>query len=154
MIYGFDTDDRSAATAALIVYAIWRSRDVRRFKITPDVWSKVERFVKAAAKRSRALPDFIESLKPKMACGTIHPKWMEVGIKGMVGIKDSFGGTSFIQRADTREFLTAVIADCDQRQVTKTLYSQTAWVVLLCRDRLERERPIESEIETIIEESL
>ena len=161
MIYQFDTDDREAATAALLVYAIWRSRDVQRFKITPDVWAKVERFVKASAKRARTVPAFLESLKPRLQCGTIHPKWMEAGIKGVIGRADSFGGTEYIQRADSREFLTGVLADCAEREVVRKLYKETTWVILLCRDRLERERPVESELaaavdalDTLTEDSL
>jgi hypothetical protein len=151
MIYQFDTDDRNAATAALLVYAIWRSRDVQRFKITPDVWAKVERFTKASAKRARSVPSFLEALKPRLQCGTVHPKWMEAGIKGVVGRKDSFGGTEYIQRADSREFLTGVLADCNEREVVRRLYKETTWIILLCRDRLERERPVESELTAIVD---
>ena len=47
MRYHFDTDDESAAVAALLLYATWRSRDPARLKITPDVWDQVTRFVEA-----------------------------------------------------------------------------------------------------------
>lgn len=151
MIYQFDTTDREAATAALLVYAVWRSRDVQRFKITPDVWAKVERFVKASAKRARTVPAFLESLKPRLQCGTIHPKWMEAGIKGLVGRTDGFGHTEYIQRADAREFLTGTLAESNNREVVRKLYKETTWIVLLCRDRLERERPIESELVATVE---
>ena len=36
MIYGFDTEDEANATAALLVYATWRSRDTARYRVTPD----------------------------------------------------------------------------------------------------------------------
>lgn len=32
MIYNFDTSDENAATAAFLVYAVYRSRDTKRFK--------------------------------------------------------------------------------------------------------------------------
>lgn len=149
MIYGFDCDDRDEATAALIVYAIWRSRDRARYRVTPDVWGQVERFTKASAKRSTTIPVFIEALKPRLLCATIHPRAMEVGIKGRVPLIET-GAGELIARApgpEQREFLTQVRARCDERRVLDILYRETSWVILLVRDRLERERPVEREIE-------
>ena len=48
MFYGFDTSSEEAAIGALLVYGIYRSRDMKRFKITPDMWGVIERVVKAA----------------------------------------------------------------------------------------------------------
>jgi len=161
MIYQFDTEDHEAATAALLVYAVYRSRDSRRFKVTPDMWAKIERFVKASAKRARTVPAFLESLKPRLSCGTIHPQWMAAGIKGVIGRTNNLGHTEYIQRADSREFLTGVLADCDERAVIKKLYKETTWIILLVRDRLEREKPVEAELtaavdalDTLAEDSL
>lgn len=151
MIYQFDTDDQAAATAALLVYAIYRSRDARRFKVTPDMWAQIERFTKASAKRAASIPAFIESLKPRLQCGTIHPRWMETGIKGLLPITDAAGHTSYIQAAESREFLTGVLAAADPREVLRRLYAETAWVILLVRDRLEREKPIEDRLTAAID---
>jgi hypothetical protein len=150
LIYGFDTDDTHAATAALLVYAIYRSRDARRYRITPDLWAQIERFVKSSAKRSRTLPAFIESLKPRLACGTIHPRWMEAGISGLLPHIDAAGHIEYIESTNARQFLTGVIGDADARAVLSRLYKETAWVVLLVRDRLEREKPIESTLTAAI----
>jgi hypothetical protein len=151
MIFTFDTDDPSAATAALLVYAIYRSRDMRKFKVSPDMWSQIERFTKASAKRAKNIPAFLEALKPRMACGTIHPRWMETGIKGLLPVTDSHGFTNYMQMGDSREFLTGVLNQCDQADVIRKLYRETAWVILLVRDRLEREKPIEGKLQESIE---
>jgi hypothetical protein len=146
MVYGFDSDDAGAATGALLLYALWRSRDVRRFKITPDVWAQIERFTKAAAKRATTLPRFIEAMKPRLCVGTIHPRWMEAGIQGVIPLGRRADG-DFVQVQPTtppREFLTGVLAAVDHRIVLDLLYRETAWIVLLVRDRLEREKPLES----------
>lgn len=146
MIYNFDTNDRDAATAALLIYAVYRSRDRRRFRVTPDLWAQCERFVKASAKRARSVPDFVEKLKPKLACDTIHPRWMEAGLKGLQAWIDPAGHTEYIQSADSREFLTGVLRECDEAHVLEHLYQRTAWMILLTRDRLEREKPLENQI--------
>lgn len=155
MTYGFDTDDLDAATGALLVYAVWRSRDMRRFKVTPDLWSQIERFVKAAAKRAISLPRFLETLKPRLACGTIHPRWMEVGITGELALGRYASGERVQLAAEPqREFLTGVLARVQHRAVLDLLYRETAYLVLLVRDRLERERPMEARFEQDIDAAM
>lgn len=156
MIYNFDTDDHNSATAALIVYAIYRSRDKRRFKVSPEMWGQIERAVKAAAKRATNLPRFIDTLMPKLYCPSINPKWMEVGLKGgLISRQNSAGGTEFMEFAadDSREFLTKVLNGIEHQDVIDKLYKETTWIILLVRERLEREKPIEASFE-IEEESL
>ena len=151
MIYNFDSMDteegRNAATAALLVYAIYRSRNKTRFKITPEMWGQIERFTKASAKRARSIPDFIESMKPRMHCDTIHPKWVELGVTGRI-VAMGDGQYAEFPNQEKREFLTEVINHSDNKSVVDMLYKNTSWVIALVRDRLEREKPIESKFET------
>jgi len=155
MIYNFDTDDQEAATAALLVYAIYRSRDKKRYKVSPEMWGQIERFTKASAKRAESLPRFMDSMMPRLCCPSINPKWMEVGIKGaMLATQNSAGGTEFMElpSEDRREFLTSVLNDADHCATLNKLYKETQWVILLVRERLEREKPVESQFAKTIEE--
>jgi len=158
MQYGFDTEDLHAATGALLLYAVYRSRDRRRYKVTPDMWGQIERFAKAAAKRARSLPEWLEQFKPRLACDTLRPAAMQAGLSGALTIAsrvNSAGGTEYVQMgegAERREFLAQALARVEQRAVLDLLYRETAWIVLLVRDRLERERPIEKAFETTLEE--
>jgi len=152
MQYGFETDDENAAVAALIVYAVYRSRDKGKFKVTPQMWGQIERFVKASAKRARTVPEFLDALKPRLECAAIQPQWIAVGAKGEIPTEPVYEGGKLkhvIQRSqdpDAREFGVQVIENADGREVLARLYKETAWVVLLVRDRLEREKPIESQV--------
>lgn len=47
--------------------------------MTPDMWGQIERFAKAAAKRARTLPEWIEAFKPRLACDSLRPAAMEAG---------------------------------------------------------------------------
>lgn len=155
MIYHFDTEDESAGTAALLLYATWRSRDSSRFKITPDVWDQVTRFVKASAKRSRSIPEFLDSLMPRLCAGSLKPKWLSVGYRGLTAF-DNHGVTEYLDAggSDRREFMTGVLEHADHREVLARLFKETAWVVLLVRDRLEREKSLESYLPADTEEAL
>lgn len=44
-----------------------------------------------------------------------------------------------------REFLTSIIGEADNKAVLEVAYKQAAYVVLLVRDRLEREKPYEAQ---------
>jgi hypothetical protein len=156
MIFNFDTDDHSMATAALLVYAIYRSRDKKRFKVSPEMWGQIDRFTKGAAKRATSISRFIDSLMPRMHCPSINPKWMEVGIKGgLLARENTLGIKEYMEfkTDDSREFLTQVVNASDHTDVINKLYQETQWVILLVRERLEREKPVESSFD-IPEESL
>lgn len=109
-MYDFSTEDESTATAALMVYAVWRGRDVERYRITPDVWGQVERFVRAAAKRSRNLPEFLERLKPKLSCQHVY----------------------------LREHMD--LLEGDGAGALGKLFQETGYVVALVRERMQREK--------------
>ncbi len=157
MIYSFDTTDKAAATGALLIYAIYRSRDSKRYKASKDMWAQIERFVKASAKRAETLQRFIEVLKPKLCCDTLMPWAMKVGLTGditLIRVTNSDGLDEFIQPKkpeDQREFLTQPLAEIEHRAVLNLLYKETAWIVLLVRTRLEAEKPLESRFNTTLD---
>lgn len=148
--YGFDTDSEISATGALMLYAVYRSRNTKRFKISLDMWSKIERFVKASAKRATSLSIFLDKLKPKICCESISPKWMEVGLKNDLSLlinKDKKGEIKDIVEVEgkdkQREFMTPIFRKGIDEQVLEKLYKETTLIIMLVRERLERERPIE-----------
>ncbi|MBA2878029.1 hypothetical protein HNR63_001083 [Anoxybacillus kamchatkensis] len=50
-----------------------------------------------------------------------------------------------------REFLTEIIESGKDDEILYQLYKETARTIMLVRDRLEREKPLESKLETIVE---
>lgn len=153
MFYNFDIEDQKFAVAALLVYCVYRSRDVKRFKITPDMWGQIERATKGAAKRAEDLGDFLEKIKPKLHCATIQPRWAKTIPDGFKTLQKQDDG-SYIEVADLgrRQFLTDVIQAIDHRAVLEILYHKTSLIILLVRDRLEREKPLESSTELEVSE--
>jgi len=146
-IFGFETDDQDEAIAALLIYAVYRSRDIRKFKVTPDMWGLICREAKSAAKRSRTLGEWVEDFKkPPIHCSTISPKWIAVGIAGEIVLTPIQGG-GFIQLADRgerQELLPAILRRTDHKKVIRKLYRETEMMVELARGRTIREKPIEA----------
>jgi hypothetical protein len=139
MRFGFDVDDEDTAVACVLVYAVWRSRNPARLKITPDVWSKIERWVRASAMRSNTLPRFVDLFKRSVGCDTLAPRWMAAAMAGEFPSR-----ANPEQSPPRREFLTSVMGYGRQREVLRILERETAYVIALVRERLERERPLEA----------
>lgn len=145
MFYGMDTSDEDAAIGALLVYGIYRSRDQRRFKVSPDMWSTIDRAVKSAAKRAMDLNDFIERLKPKLHCATIQPRWMWDGRRTVtMALNRETGELCEVADQGRRQFWTGILESADHAAVLDRLYRRTSLIIALVRDRLERERPLEA----------
>lgn len=143
MYYGFETSDENSAIGALLVYGIYRSRDVKRFKVTPDMWGIIERAVKSSAKRAMDLNDFIEKLKPKLHCSTLKPQYMKTDLDVFAMYHTKTGEIIHIQDEGKREFWTRLLEECDHKKVLERLYGRTSLIIALVRDRLEREKPLE-----------
>lgn len=142
MIYSFDTNNEHAATAALIVYACYKSRDTAKFKVSPDMWGIIERSCKACSKRASTLKDFIEKFKVKVQCSTINPKYTSSNLSSEIIIRTDDG---FITKKNSRsrEFWCSLIEDADNEKVLSELYNHTAFTIVLVRERLEREKELE-----------
>lgn len=156
MQYGFDTDDAPEGIGALLVYAAWRSRDKARLKITPKIWGQVEDAARASAQGAATLGEFLDLLKPHVECRALDPRWCAIGAAGevpLIAVHDAEGRLSYaIQPArasDQREFLTGLLRAADHKAVLRKLRRETALIVLLVRDRLERERPLEEQLDAL-----
>lgn len=141
MLLGFDTENEVKANAAFIIYVIYKSRDKKRGPSGVDMWGQIERFAKASAKRAEGIDDFVESFKRKMACTTINPRWMEndtestnarVMKNGEIMVFSNYDSRSFGLDVFENERLGKEVVDC--------IYSKTQIIILLVRDRLEREK--------------
>lgn len=141
MIYNFDTKNEDAALAALIVYGCYKSRDISKFKVSPDMWGIIERSAKSCAKRADDLNDFIEKFKKKVSCSSLKPSHMMAHTKSSeILVPDGFG--NFISKEETgkREFWLNIIEDSDNQKAIEELYKHTSFIIVLVRDRLEREK--------------
>lgn len=88
-----------------------------------------------------------------MVCETINPKWCDSGSEVMTAIQDELGSLIVTSNQDggNRQFLTEILESGKDQEVLHELYKETARVIMLVRDRLEREKPIESKLEKLIE---
>ena len=124
MLLGYDTENPAAATAALILHAVYASRETGKLKVDVDFWSRIERFSKSSAKRATTLAELVERLKRRLGCASVRP----------IGFEDD----------GRRVFLTDVLVRplADPDAVLRTMYRETSLCVLLVRERIERDKAI------------
>lgn len=141
MLLGFETENEIKAKAAYIIYVIYKSRDVKRGPSGLDMWGQVERFAKASAKRSVSVDDFVNTFKRKMACATINPRWMKTDTPSANARIMSNNEIIVMNNADTRTFGLDIFNDEESgKEIVECIYKKTQIIILLVRDRLEREK--------------
>ena len=144
MLLGFQTENELKAKAAMLVYVIYRSRDMKKGPQGLDMWAQIERFAKASAKRADGIDDFVDAFKRKMACGTINPYWLRNDVTAANAMITERGEIMTLGGEKSRAFGTEIFEDEKQgREIVDTIYNKTQNIILLVRDRLEREKPFE-----------
>jgi len=144
MIYGFNTDDKNHATAALIIYQIYRSRDAKKFPISVKMWTQIADAAKLAAATSHNLAQFIEKFKEPLRCGDV--KALSKSLAAENGFND-----------ENRHYLTEIIdsAECNSDDVLFCIENETAYIIMYVRERLELDKePLESEDENELADNL
>ena len=146
MLLGFNTESEVKAKAAFLVYVIYKSRDAKRGPSGLDMWGQIERFAKASAKRSEGIDDFVNAFKRKMACSTINPYWMKNDSKATNAVVNDDGSIMEFGGNDLRSFGLDILNDEEHgEEIVVCLYNKTQIIILLVRDRLEREKIFEQE---------
>ena len=152
MLFGFDTENETAAAGALVVYAVYKSRDVKRGPSGYDMWDQIERFTRRAAKRADDIGGFLNRFKREMACGTINPRYCSAGAPAMNAMQMRDGSIFVHEGGDQyRDFMLAITEAPAEKQseIVNMLYEQAQRVILLVRDRLEREKPLEGRFQEV-----
>lgn len=147
MLYGFATENEAKAKAAYLVYAIYRSRDPERGPSGVDMWGQIERFVKASAKRALTIDDFVDAFKRRMKCSTINPVKIS-GLATNARVNPETGEIIVLAGLENQRDFGIEILELPEEEasaVLDCLYTKTQIIILLVRDRLERERELEQE---------
>lgn len=141
-IFNFDARNNNEATAALIIYTIYRSRNQEKFKVSTEMWGQIERFIKSSAKRSDDLYAFIESLRPRLHCEVLRKANAATVVEATpIATKD--GTLMSLMYEMNGAFLSTMINHLtDHDEVLNLLMNKTTYIVMLVRDRIELEKKL------------
>lgn len=153
MLYGFITRREEIAIAALLIYAVYMSRERERFKPNPKMWGQIESAAKVAARRARreahmqgasgaALNNFLERLKPRLACRSIQPRHMSVISNTTTSAILPTGELVELKEEGEKSFWNELLEDTDPEPVLRAVQKETGTIVGNVRERIERERAL------------
>ena len=147
MTYGFETEEKHHALAALIIYVVYRSRNLKRFKVSTKMWEQITNFAKLSAKKSLTLGEFIERFRKPMCCETLQNRYCIIDEQHAQSARVLADGSVVMSGKQDKAFLTSLINDADDKKVLDLIYKETAFVIHTVRERLENEKNIINEDE-------
>ena len=144
-IYGFNTEDKNYASASQIIYSIYRSRDTEKFsaKASKSYWGAVEAFCKKSARGSTTVIRFIERFKKEMEAKTIQTMFLNTDLMPFkVAVIDHNGKVVIPNKSKLHTYLTNIIKSLDDRKILDILLEETAYIIMLVRERIETEKEL------------
>lgn len=133
MQLNFETDNVTRARAALLLYAIYRSRDKNSSLNGLETWNRLESYCKGACRKSSTTSEFVTKFKEMSKTGAIKPKYLTGGTNGMQMLPDG----TIVESSEAKEFHTEILEDDSIRDVIEKEYPL---IVMLVRERIQREK--------------
>ncbi len=132
MLYNFDTSRDDRARAALLIYALFKSRDAASPLNGLETWSRAESYCKAACLKSSTTAEFATRFKELAKIPSIKPYYL-TDAEGLVQMPDG----SIIQADGVRDYKLDIFEDDDVRA---TIEREYPIIVMLVRERIQREK--------------
>lgn len=135
MHYNFNTEDLKKAKAALLLYAMFKSRDKNSPLNGLETWTRVESFCKGACLKSSTTAEFMTKFKEMAKIGAIKPCYLadcQDGIN-LVAMPDG----SVVSGESFKNYQISIVEDNDIKKVIEKEYPL---IVMLVRERIQREK--------------
>lgn len=132
MYYQFDTDSLSHAKAALLLYAMYRSRQPNSPLNGLETWSRFQTFVRGACLKSNTTAAFAQEFCRKAKIDSIKPRYLSTGEP--VVMPDT---GELISSSAVADYRLGVLED----DSLMTLYrNESLYLIMLVRERIQREK--------------
>ena len=132
MFYDFETDDLKRAKAALILYAIYRSRGKNSSLNGVDTWNRFTAYIRGACLKSTNTAEFASHFSKMAGTGSIKPCYLK-GSDGLVLQPDG----SLIVSENVKDYKIGVFEDDDLLTI---LERESVLLTMLVRERIQREK--------------
>lgn len=137
MFYDFETDNPKRAKAALILYAIYRSRGKNSSLNGVDTWNRFTSYIRGACLKSTNTAEFASHFAKMAGTDSIKPCYLK-GSDGLVLQPDG----SLIVSENVKDYKIGVFEDDDLLPI---LERESVLLTMLVRERIQREKNINSE---------
>lgn len=140
MLYNFNTENLNHAKAALVLYALFKSRNENSPMNGLKAWNRVESYCVGACKKSRTTSEFVTKFKELGNVGAIKPRYLSDSGAGMTILPDG----SVVESENVKNYRTELFED---NEIRKTIERDYPLITILVRERIQREKYIFEEEE-------
>lgn len=139
MLYKFDTDSLEHAKAALLLYAMYRSRGSNSPLNGVETWDRFQSFIRAACLKSNTTAEFVQEFCRKARIDSVKPRYLST--EEPVVIPDT--GELIISDSIT-DYRLNILADDGLLPLYNT---ESIYIIMLVRERLQRDKMRLSEVD-------
>lgn len=132
MYYKFNTDDAERAKAALILYAIYRSRNASSSLNGLETWSRFATYIRGACLKSINTAEFIDNFCKMADVGSIKPKYLKCDDDLTM-----LSSGCIVQSDDVNDYKIEIFED---DSLFDLFEREGMLLTMLVRDRIEREK--------------
>lgn len=139
MHYNFDTDKVDRAKAALLLYGLYKSRGQNSSLNGLETWDRFNSYVRAACIKSETIGEFVQQFCRKANIASIKPVYFQTG--DFVKMPDT---GELIVSDDIKDYRLGIFND---DSLLTVINKETLYLIMLIRERIQRERAQNEEIE-------
>lgn len=131
-MYKFDTESLNHARAALLLYALYRSRDKSSPLNGLETWDRVNAFARGACLKSNTTAEFVQNFCRKAKINSVNPRFLDTGEP--VHIADS---SEMVKIDGLKDYRIEIFED---NSLMKLYTNETMYIIMLVRERIQREK--------------
>ena len=137
MHYNFDTESVEHAKAALLLYAMYRSRNKNSSLNGLETWDRFGSYIRGASLKSNTTAEFVQNFCKSAKVDSVMPKYLA-----------SPGGLTVLPTGEViesnryKDFKLNIIED---NSLLKLFATEGLYLTMLVRDRIQREKATEIE---------
>lgn len=132
MLYQFDTDDLRHARAALLLYALYRSRDEKSSLNGLETWDRFGAYIKGACLKSVSTAEFVQNFCAKAKIESVKPRYLYTG--GPVVMPET---GELISSDSVKDYQVRLFED---NSLLPLIEREYLYLIMLVRERIQRDK--------------
>lgn len=132
MQYKFDTDSLSHARAALLLYAMYRSRNQNSPLNGLETWDRFQSFVRGVCLKSSTTAEFVQAFCKKAKIDSVKPRYLSTGEPVLMP-----NTGELIMSPNVADYRLEILED---NSLSRLFNTESLYLIMLVRERIQREK--------------
>lgn len=132
MLYQFGTESLKHAKAALLLYALYRSRDEKSSLNGLETWDRFGAYIKGACLKSVSTAEFVQNFCAKAKIESVKPRYLYTG--GPVVMPET---GELISSDSIKDYQVRLFED---NSLLPLIERESLYLIMLVRERIQRDK--------------